>query len=99
MPKKLGVIKEKNPSALAISYKLETDATILESKATMSLSKYSMDIVIANLLQSFRTECTVYRAATQEGDDPQKTKLMLTGEPEESSLEAKIVANIYSNYL
>ena len=98
MPKKLGVIKEKNPSALAISYKLETDATILESKATMSLSKYSMDIVIANLLQSFRNECTVYRAANLEGGDIQKTKLVQSGEPRESSLEAKIVANIYSNY-
>lgn len=50
VPKKLGVIKLINPNAFAISYKLETDVEILESKALMSLEKYGMDMVIANLL-------------------------------------------------
>ena len=60
VPKKLGIIKEKNPNAYAISYKLETDENILESKAVMSLKKYSMDMVIANLLSNFRSQCTIY---------------------------------------
>lgn len=63
MPKKLGVIKKLNPSAFVVSYKLETDADILEAKATMSLQKYGMDIVIANLLSSYRNQCTVYTAS------------------------------------
>ena len=50
VPKKLGMIKERNPSAFAVSYKLETDEAILMNKATMSLQKYKMDMVIANLL-------------------------------------------------
>jgi len=44
------MIKEKNPRAFAVSYKLETDEALLERKATMSMEKYSMDMVIANLL-------------------------------------------------
>ena len=54
VPKKLGIIKSNNPSAIAISYKLETDEAILENKAVMSLEKYNMDMVIANLLSNFR---------------------------------------------
>ena len=65
VPKKLGAIKTLNPEAIAISYKLETDESILESKAVMSLKKYSMDMVIANLLSSFRSQCTVYNVAGQ----------------------------------
>ena len=65
VPKKLGAIKTLNPEAIAISYKLETDESILESKSVMSLQKYSMDMVIANLLSSFRSQCTIFKAAGQ----------------------------------
>ena len=60
VPKMLGVIKENNPKAVAISFKLETDKTILKQKATSSLKKYNMDMVVANLLQTARTECTIF---------------------------------------
>ena len=62
VPKKLGLIKNKNANAFAISYKLETDPAILESKALSSLQNYQMDMVIANLLASFRSQCTIYSA-------------------------------------
>ena len=60
VPKMLGIIKERNPKAIAISFKLETDQAILKQKATSSMKKYNMDMVVANLLQTARTECTIY---------------------------------------
>ena len=46
----LGIIKERNPNAIAISFKLETDNGILLKKAKASMDKYGMDHVVANLL-------------------------------------------------
>lgn len=50
VPKLLGLIKAWNPTASVISFKLETDETILESKALGAISKYGVDLVVANLL-------------------------------------------------
>ena len=99
VPKKLGVIKEINPAAFAISYKLETDVEILDSKATMSLKKYKMDMVIANLLQTFQKECTIYRMP-QNADDstiPEKTHISQNSD-NQTSIEAKIISEIL-NYI
>lgn len=101
VPKKLGVIKQINPNAFAISYKLETDEEILESKALMSLKKYNMDMVIANLLQTFRTECTIYKSIKNQNDsdDPvYETKKISQGQSDdETSLEFKIISEIYAH--
>ena len=65
VPKKLGMIKEKHPDAFVVSYKLETDAEILESKATMSMATYGLDMVIANLLQTYKKECIIFRKSDE----------------------------------
>lgn len=61
-PKKLGKIKEWNPSTFLVSFKLETDVSILEKKAKDSMVKYGVDAVVANELKSRRTHVTVYHA-------------------------------------
>lgn len=61
-PKKLGKVKEWNPSTFLVSFKLETDSSILEKKAKDSLSNYGVDAVVANELKSRRTHVTVYHA-------------------------------------
>ena len=55
MPKLLGMIKEWCPRAKVISFKLETDETLLEGKAQAAINKYGVDLVIANLLQTRMT--------------------------------------------
>ena len=51
VPKKLGLIKSHwNPSTTLISFKLETDQNILQHKALSAISKYNVDMVIANQL-------------------------------------------------
>jgi phosphopantothenate---cysteine ligase (ATP) len=57
VPKLLGMIKVWCPTALAISFKLETDHALLEMKAQASIKKYGVDLVVANLLQTRMDEC------------------------------------------
>ncbi|KAK9478588.1 DNA/pantothenate metabolism flavoprotein [Lipomyces japonicus] len=57
VPKFLNRLVEKwAPSAMIISFKLETDPTILIFKAEQALERYSHQLVIGNLLQTRKTE-------------------------------------------
>lgn len=87
VPKKLGVIKELNPHAFVASYKLETDEAILASKATMSLQKYQLDMVIANLLATYRDSCTIYSAHAPDGAPLERSETS-------QSLEALIIEHV-----
>ena len=50
-----------------MSFKLETDEAILETKMRTSLSKYGSDLVIGNLLQSRYKEIYLGFTVSQEG--------------------------------
>lgn len=53
VPKCLGLLTETwCPSAMTVSFKLETDHTILRKKAEKAVYKYGVHMVIGNLLQS-----------------------------------------------
>lgn len=57
VPKMLGVLRSTwCPDAFLISFKLETDDTILLQKARGSLERYGMNLVIANLLANYKRE-------------------------------------------
>lgn len=60
VPKLLGFIKEWSPRTRLVSFKLETDADKLELKAMHNLLKYNCDLVVANLLQTYKHECILY---------------------------------------
>lgn len=61
VPKMLGCIVDTwMPDGFLVSFKLETDASILEAKATKSLSTYGGNAVIGNLLQSYKDVVTFY---------------------------------------
>uniref|UniRef100_A0A8D0BEY3 Phosphopantothenate--cysteine ligase n=1 Tax=Salvator merianae TaxID=96440 RepID=A0A8D0BEY3_SALMN len=60
VPKMLSpLVKEWAPEAFVISFKLETDPSILIIKARQALEKYRHQVVIANLLESRRTAVVV----------------------------------------
>lgn len=53
VPKALGVMRQHwIPHAMIVSFKLETDTSILERKARKSIEMYQVDCVVANLLHS-----------------------------------------------
>jgi phosphopantothenoylcysteine synthetase/decarboxylase len=61
VPKKLGDVKKSwNPNTFLVSFKLETDVKILETKAKGALDNYGVDMVIANELKSRRNKVVVY---------------------------------------
>ena len=63
VPKMLGKLKsEWCPSALVVSFKLETDVRILESKCLKALARYKHDMVIGNILEERKQKVTVILA-------------------------------------
>jgi phosphopantothenate-cysteine ligase len=47
------------PRAVIVSFKLETDEGVLDEKASASLRNYHQDMVICNLLSSYRDRVTI----------------------------------------
>ncbi|XP_063001387.1 phosphopantothenate--cysteine ligase [Elgaria multicarinata webbii] len=60
VPKMLSpLVKEWAPEAYVISFKLETNPSILIDKARQALEKYRHQVVVANMLDSRRTSVVV----------------------------------------
>ncbi|KAL6634102.1 hypothetical protein ACP70R_026773 [Stipagrostis hirtigluma subsp. patula] len=60
VPKMLSVLRNQwAPLAFCVSFKLETDSDILVHKADMALNKYKMNIVVANLLATYKEEVII----------------------------------------
>ncbi|CCK68197.1 phosphopantothenate--cysteine ligase CAB2 KNAG_0A05310 [Huiozyma naganishii CBS 8797] len=55
------------PNAMLVSFKLETDPSILLQKAQLSLEKYQHQLVIGNLLQTRKREVLFVAPELQEG--------------------------------
>jgi phosphopantothenate-cysteine ligase len=60
VPKLLGKVKTWNKETYLISFKLETDAQILEKKAKGAIEKYGVDMVVANELKTRRSQVVIY---------------------------------------
>ena len=60
MPKCLDKIKIWNPKTVLVSFKLETDLKILESKARNAINTYHVDAVVANELATRRDTVTIF---------------------------------------
>mmetsp|Transcript_11599 Transcript_11599/g.17571 ORF Transcript_11599/g.17571 Transcript_11599/m.17571 type:complete len:318 (-) Transcript_11599:45-998(-) len=59
VPKMLGLVKEWAPNAFVVSFKLETDENIINKKVEQSF-KYGQNIIIANLLQSYKNRVVIH---------------------------------------
>ncbi|KAJ1279682.1 hypothetical protein BS78_04G173200 [Paspalum vaginatum] len=60
VPKMLSVLRNQwAPLAFCISFKLETDSEILVQKAEMALTKYKMNVVVANLLATYKEKVVI----------------------------------------
>ncbi|XP_036957096.1 phosphopantothenate--cysteine ligase [Acanthopagrus latus] len=85
------LVKDWAPQAFVISFKLETDATILLEKARRALETYRHQAVVANVLDSRRGYVVVVTPETQ-------AELILTEEDEKNDVEIedRIVNNLSS---
>jgi len=61
VPKMLAMVRSVwAPKAFLISFKLETESqSFLLKKATTAMQKYGIDIVVANMLQTYKQEVTL----------------------------------------
>ncbi|EMP27303.1 phosphopantothenate--cysteine ligase isoform X2 [Chelonia mydas] len=92
VPKMLSpLVKEWAPEAFVISFKLETDPSILIDKSRKALETYRHQVVIANVLDSRRTSVLL---VTKDSE----TKLSLSNEEivQGVEIEEKIVSHLQS---
>ena len=67
VPKRLGSIKgDFAPDAFVVSFKLETDASILEEKCRQSADKYKQDMIIGNILQTRANQVHIFERTSQQ---------------------------------
>ncbi|KAK9528843.1 hypothetical protein VZT92_012981 [Zoarces viviparus] len=85
------LVKDWAPQAFVISFKLETDATILLDKARRALDTYRHQAVVANVLDSRRGYVVVVTPETQ-------AELIITEEDVKNDveIEERIVSNLTS---
>jgi len=106
VPKMLGAIKGLGggggaawaPRAFVVSFKLETDSAILLSKAAGAIAKYGVDLVCANLLQTYKREVTVVTVAASDGDALSTTPLSLDGAADGVEMEELLVGELAARH-
>nr|XP_009668309.1 PREDICTED: phosphopantothenate--cysteine ligase [Struthio camelus australis] len=94
VPKMLSpLVKEWAPEAFVISFKLETDPSILIEKSRKALEKYRHQVVVANILESRRTSVVIVTKDSQ-------TPLSLSDEEiaQGMEIEEKIVSYLQAQH-
>jgi len=90
VPKKLRSIGEWCSKALVVSFKLETDTTILQKKSLRAIDNYNVDVVVGNILSTRKAECVLYM-----GEDRKGLKLKTSGGMD---LEEEIIAALVDKH-
>jgi phosphopantothenate-cysteine ligase len=71
VPKAIGVLRQQwAPRAYVVTFKLETDEAILASKAHAALKNYGHELVIGNLLATYKQRVSVFHAARSPESTP-----------------------------
>lgn len=93
VPKLLGVLRsEWCPQAFVVSFKLETDPSILMSKIEQALSKYKHNCVVGNLLEDRKNNVVVVESAG-------RVKNIHAQDVEIEQLLVEYLANLHSIFL
>ncbi|KAG3282905.1 phosphopantothenate--cysteine ligase isoform X4 [Ictidomys tridecemlineatus] len=87
------LVKDWAPKAFIISFKLETDPSIIINRARNALEVYQHQLVVANILESIHSFVII---VTKDSE----TKLLLSEEDVEKGveIEKKIVENLQSRH-
>lgn len=89
-PKMLKPLKDEwSPDAYLVSFKLETDANILDSKIQSALKNYKMHLVIGNLLQNYQDKVYVV---------DENSKLEIERKENEKNLEPKLISEVVKRH-
>ncbi|KAL6068649.1 Phosphopantothenate--cysteine ligase cab2 [Balamuthia mandrillaris] len=93
VPKMLrSVVADWAPGCFVVSFKLETDETILTRKATGALRNYGHQLVIGNLLSTYKDEVHLFTHNSPNlSDDGQKEEEAITIKRVGKDIEAQLV--------
>lgn len=95
VPKMLGKLTaDWSPHAFVVSFKLETDETILQRKAEGAMKKYHVNLVVANILQTRKDLCYIVHKLTE--DTFKMTKL--TRPNNSHNIESVVIKEIWSHH-
>lgn len=90
VPKMLGTLRSAwAPGAFVVSFKLETDDSILGDKATGAMQKYGMHAVVANLLATRFKQVRLFS-----GPSSCPTSEDITLSPDAKDIEQQIVGRL-----
>eukprot|EP01130_Rhizamoeba_saxonica_P004253 TRINITY_DN1744_c0_g1_i2.p1 TRINITY_DN1744_c0_g1~~TRINITY_DN1744_c0_g1_i2.p1 ORF type:complete len:297 (+),score=65.58 TRINITY_DN1744_c0_g1_i2:46-936(+) len=81
VPKAVPYLVEKCKKLMLVTFKLETDEEIMPRKVNVHLQKYGVDLVIGNLLQSYKDKITIFQPDVDpqvilKGDGPIEEKMI-----------------------
>ncbi|OMJ20790.1 Phosphopantothenate-cysteine ligase [Smittium culicis] len=100
VPKFLGnLTNEWMPKAFVISFKLETDESILESKAIRSLDSYGHHAVIANMLHTRKEVVWIISNKDRKSTEIRLTPQQLSENFEIEELIIQYIISLHNNYL
>lgn len=91
------LVKRWCPEAVIVSFKLETDSTLLLEKARKALKKYQHHAVVANLLTERRQRVTLVRAADEGGEADDRVITATDREEIEEKIVDCLIALYYSD--
>ena len=85
------------PNAFCVSFKLETDASIIEQKTLSAMEKYNMHCIVANELDKRYNEVTIFQKKERK-EAGEKTavvdSLRLLRDPNEEDIEKQLVDDL-----
>lgn len=91
VPKTLGLLRSDwAPDAFVVSFKLETDKTILRQKADRAVENYGCHMVIGNLLHTRHKKVSILTPANQQVKNPSNSKDWSFTEVTRSATSAEI---------
>eukprot|EP00899_Mesostigma_viride_P022313 jgi/Mesvir1/3266/Mv16401-RA.1 len=91
VPKMLGLLHNLwAPQAYVVSFKLETDESILSSKARASLQKYGVNAVVANLLHNRKDKVWIL--------GPDGAETLIARDPDERDIERQIIDHLVASH-
>jgi len=86
------------PNAFLVSFKLETDPSIINEKVNDAITKYKIDVVLSNLLSTYVTNVHIHYNDYIENREPSHGKLIQIDPTKNERLEAKIVRELVDRH-
>ncbi len=91
--------KEWSPHAYCVSFKLETDETILRQKVSQAMKKYDVHMVIGNILQTRHDQVLLFAKHQDEyGVDVTNVTKSHDGDGDDDELEDKIISHVVEKH-